>query len=538
MAQTKYIFITGGVLSSLGKGVAAASIGNILEAYGYSVTIIKMDPYLNIDPGTMSPFQHGEVFVTEDGAETDLDLGHYERFTRSVTSQRNNWTAGRIYYSVLEKERRGEYLGKTIQVVPHITDEIKGAIRSREGEFDIVIVEIGGTVGDIEGLPFLEAIRQIGLELDREDYTFIHLTLVPYIKAAKELKTKPTQHSVKSLLEIGIQPDFLLCRSEIDLSEEIKKKIALFTNLRYENVISALDVDNIYKIPLRFREQGLGEAILKKLALPKKSESFSPWEQWIDQSEACLQEVRISVVGKYVQHADSYKSLYEALYHAGVANGVKVGIDIVESDNITHWNLEELFAGAHGILVPGGFGIRGIEGMIRAVEFARTRKRPFFGICLGMQMASIEFIRNVAGVKDAHSGEFDDSSTQQVFKKLKELQGVDSMGHNMRLGNFSCLLKKGTLAQRVYNSEKILERHRHRYEFNPEFESLIEENGMIVSGKNPERNLVEIVELKDHPWFIGCQFHPEFQSKPLTPHPLFTAFIRAAKNRLTSETAS
>ncbi len=531
MDQTKYIFVTGGVLSSLGKGVAAASIGNILESYGYSVTIVKMDPYLNLDPGTMSPFQHGEVFVTDDGAETDLDLGHYERFTRTVTSQRNNWTAGRIYYNVLDKERKGEYLGKTVQVVPHITDEIKAAIRSREKEFDIVIVEIGGTVGDIESLPFLEAIRQIGLELERQDFVFIHLTLVPYIRAAHELKTKPTQHSVKALLQIGIQPDLLLCRSEIELDGDIKKKIALFTNLRYENVISACDVDNIYEIPLRFRDQGLGEAIIKKLSLTKKSESFQQWEGWVQKAKSCHDQVNISVVGKYVQHADSYKSLYEALHHAGVANQTQVKINIVESDNITQWTLDELFAQSHGILVPGGFGIRGVEGMIKAVEYARLRRIPFFGICLGMQMACIEFMRNVANQKDAHSGEFSDSTDKLVFKKLKELQGVDSMGHNMRLGNYACLLKKGSRVQSIYGSDKILERHRHRYEFNPEFETVIEDFGMTVSGKNPERNLVETIELADHPWFIGCQFHPEFKSRPLTPHPLFVSFIRAAQEK-------
>ncbi len=531
MIAAKYIFVTGGVLSSLGKGVAAASIGNILESYGYSVTIVKMDPYLNLDPGTMSPFQHGEVFVTEDGAETDLDLGHYERFTQSVTSQKNNWTAGRIYSNVLDKERKGEYLGKTVQVVPHITDEIKAAIRSREKEFDIIIVEIGGTVGDIEGLPFLEAIRQIGLDLNREDSLYIHLTLVPYIKAAKELKTKPTQHSVKALLEIGIQPDLLLCRSEIELSGELKRKIALYTNLRYEDIISACDVENVYEIPLRFRDEGLGEAILKKLGLTKKGESFEEWEAWIKKTVNITESVTICIVGKYVQHGDSYKSLYEALYHAGVANTVKVDLKVVESDSITEWTLDDMFSGADGILVPGGFGIRGVEGMVKAVEFARKQSIPFFGICLGMQIATIEYIRNVAGIKGAHSGEFSDNCDDKVYKKLKELQNVDTMGHNMRLGDFTCLLKKGSLAQSVYKVDKIKERHRHRYEFNPEFEKVIEQHGMIVSGKNPERDLVEMVELPEHPWFVGCQFHPEFKSKPLKPHPLFVSFVHAALKR-------
>lgn len=531
MGSTKYIFITGGVLSSLGKGVAAASIGNILESYGYSVTIVKMDPYLNLDPGTMSPFQHGEVFVTEDGAETDLDLGHYERFTRSITSQKNNWTAGRIFYNVLEKERKGEYLGKTVQVVPHVTDEIKSAIRSRDGEFDIILVEIGGTVGDIEGLPFLEAIRQIGLELDRKDSLFIHLTLVPYVKAAKELKTKPTQHSVKALLEIGIQPDFLLCRSEFELSDELKRKIAMFTNLHFEDVISASDVDNIYEIPLRFRDEGLGEALLNKLELKKRAENFSAWESWVNRVKETKDVVTVNIVGKYVQHADSYKSLYEALYHAGVANDVKVEINVVESDSITEWTLDDLFSRVPGILVPGGFGLRGVEGMIKAVEYARKNSIPFLGICLGMQIASIEFVRNVSGIKNAHSGEFVDDCPEKVFKKLKELQNVDSMGHNMRLGSFSCLLKKGSLAHSIYKTEKIDERHRHRYEFNPEFESVLESHGMVISGKNPERNLVEMIELNDHPWYLGCQFHPEFKSKPLSPHPLFVSFIGALLDR-------
>lgn len=528
MISTKYIFITGGVLSSLGKGVAAASIGNMMESYGYSVTIIKMDPYLNIDPGTMSPFQHGEVFVTEDGAETDLDLGHYERFTKGVTSQRNNWTAGKIYFNVLEKERNGAYLGKTVQVVPHVTDEIKAAIRSRESEFDIIIVEIGGTVGDIEGLPFLESIRQIGLELSKENSIFIHLTLVPYIKAAKELKTKPTQHSVKSLLEIGIQPDILLCRSEYELNTELKQKIALFTNLRYEDVISACDVDNVYEIPLRFRDEGLGETILNKLSLEKKFVHFEDWEIWTKKAKSITNSVSIKIVGKYVQHADAYKSLYEALYHAGVHNNVKVNVEEVESDNITEWSLEESFSNANGILVPGGFGLRGVEGMIKAIEFTRNKKIPFLGICLGMQLASVEFARNVAGFAKAHSGEFDEISEEKIFLKLKELRNTEVVGHNMRLGSFSCLLKKNSLANRIYGCEKIEERHRHRYEFNPNFEKMLEQKGLVISGKNPERDLVEIIELPDHPWFIGCQFHPEFKSKPLRPHPLFVSFIEAA----------
>ncbi|MCI0470791.1 MAG: CTP synthase [Candidatus Aminicenantes bacterium] len=528
MVKTKYMFITGGVLSSLGKGIAAASIGNILESYGFNITIIKLDPYLNVDPGTMSPFQHGEVYVTDDGAETDLDLGHYERFTSTVTSQKNNCTAGKIYDNVIQKERKGDYLGKTVQVIPHVTDEIKSVVTEMSGKFDIIIVEIGGTVGDIESLPFLEAIRQIGLDSEPGDVLFIHLTLVPNIKTAGELKTKPTQHSVKALREIGIQPDLLLCRAEIPLPTEIKKKIALFTNLRYEDIVSAYDVENIYEIPLIFKEQGLGESILRKLHLEKKQNDSHEWIKWVDRSKKIKEKVIISIVGKYVKLGDSYKSLFEALYHGGVANDAEVELDLVESDNLLEWNLDETFRNSNGILVPGGFGIRGIEGMIKAVEYARVNRIPYFGICLGMQTASVEFLRHVAGIKNAHSAEFSKSSSNMVFLKLKELINIEEMGHNMRLGTFSCILKKGSLSYRAYNKDKIFERHRHRYEFNPEFESVIEEKGMIISGKNAERNLVEMIELKDHPWFIGCQFHPEFKSKPLQPHPLFVSFIRSA----------
>jgi CTP synthase len=528
MTKTKYIFITGGVLSSLGKGIAAASIGNIMEAYGFSISIIKLDPYLNVDPGTMSPFQHGEVYVTDDGAETDLDLGHYERFTSTITTQKNNWTAGRIYDNVIQKERRGDYLGKTVQVIPHVTDEIKAAIMEMDGKFDIIISEIGGTVGDIESQPFLEAIRQIGLELEPEDTIFIHLTLVPFIKTAGELKTKPTQHSVKALREIGIQPDLLLCRTEIPLPEDIKRKVALFTNLKYEDVMSAKDVSNIYEIPVTFKKEGVGTSILKKLRLEKKIDNHEKWEKWIERTRTLDNQVEISIVGKYTRLHDSYKSLFEALYHGGVANGVKVKLERVESDNLLEWNLDETFKNSAGILVPGGFGERGIEGKIKAVEYARINKIPYFGICLGMQTACIEFLRNVAGIKDAHSAEFSKASSSKVFLKLKELVDVEEMGHNMRLGEFSCILKKGTRCHKIYKEEKIFERHRHRYEFNPKFENILSENGMIISGKNPERNLVEMIELPDHPWFIGCQFHPEFKSKPLKPHPLFVSFIKAA----------
>ncbi len=527
--KTKYIFVTGGVLSSLGKGVAAASIGNILESYGYSISIVKLDPYLNVDPGTMSPLQHGEVFVTDDGAETDLDLGHYERFTTTVTSQKNNWTAGRIYFNVIEKERRGDYLGKTVQVIPHVTDEIKNSIRNLDGKYDIIIVEIGGTVGDIESLPFIEAIRQIGLELDESDTLFIHLTLVPFIKAAGELKTKPTQQSVKELRGIGIQPDILLCRAEIPLPKDIKEKIALFTNLKYEDIVSANDVDTIYEIPLIFKEEGLGKILLKKMNLEKKRDDSKLWKTWVDKLKSVKEEVVISIIGKYVRLNDSYKSLFEALCHGGIENNVKVKLNLVESDDLLNNDLDKMFKSSDGILVPGGFGTRGIEGMIKAIEYARVNKIPYFGICLGMQTASIEFIRNIAGLHDAHSVEFDKSAKNRIFLKLKELVNIESMGHNMRLGQFSCTLKKGTLSHEIYNEDKIFERHRHRYEFNPEFESVLEENGMIISGKNVKRNLVEMIELKEHPWFIGCQFHPELKSRPLNPHPLFVSFINASK---------
>jgi len=529
LLKTKYIFITGGVLSALGKGVAAASIGNILESYGFTISILKLDPYLNVDPGTMSPFQHGEVFVTDDGAETDLDLGHYERFTTAKMSQQNNWTAGKIYNDVIQKERRGDYLGKTVQVIPHVTDEIKSAIRLMHGKYDVILVEIGGTVGDIESLPFLEAIRQIGLELENDDSLYVHLTLVPFVKTAGELKTKPTQHSVKALREIGIQPDILLCRAEIPLSDDIKKKIALFTNLKFDDVVSAPDVKTIYEIPLIFKKEGLGNNILKKLNLKKKKDDSENWEKWVNIAKNLKEEIVISIVGKYIQLNDSYKSLYEALFHAGVENNLKVKLDLVESEDLLKCDLMERFKLSHAILVPGGFGIRGIDGMIKAVEYSRINKIPFLGICLGMQIASIEFIRNVAEIKDADSVEFNKYTLNKIFLKLKELVNIEEVGHNMRLGKYECVLKKSTLCYSIYKTEKVFERHRHRFEFNPKFETAFEDNGMIISGKNPERNLVEVIELKDHPWFIGCQFHPEFKSRPTKPHPLFVSFVRSAK---------
>lgn len=531
MSRTKYIFITGGVLSSLGKGIAAASIGNILESYGFSISMSKLDPYLNVDPGTMSPFQHGEVYVTDDGAETDLDLGHYERFTSTITTQESNWTAGRIYDNVIQKERRGDYLGKTVQVIPHVTDEIKNAIMVMDGKVDIVLVEIGGTVGDIESLPFLEAIRQMSLDQEQEDTLFVHLTLVPYIKTAGELKTKPTQHSVKALREIGIQPDILLCRAEMPLPEDMKKKLALFTNLKYEDIFSAKDVNDIYEIPVIYKKEGLGNCLLKKLGLEKKKDNNETWEAWVQKAKKIEKEVEISVVGKYMKLHDSYKSLFEALYHGGIRNNVRVRLNLVESDDLLKWNLEETFEKTDGILVPGGFGHRGVEGMIKAIQFARLNNIPYFGICLGMQTACVEFVRNIVGIKDAHSVEFSKKSPNKVFLKLKELVNVEEMGHNMRLGEFSCMMKKGTLSHKIYGQDKISERHRHRFEFNPEFENVLEEHGMVISGKNPERDLVEMIELPDHPWFVGCQFHPEFKSRPLQPHPLFVSFIKAAIER-------
>ena len=529
MQKTRYVFVTGGVLSSLGKGIAAASIGNILESYGYKISMLKLDPYLNVDPGTMSPFQHGEVFVTEDGAETDLDLGHYERFTTTVTSQKSNWTAGRIYEKVIQKERRGEFLGKTVQVIPHVTDEIRAAVFEVGKGADVVLIEIGGTVGDIESLPFLEAIRQIGLELEEEQVLYVHLTLVPYIKTAGELKTKPTQHSVKALQEIGIQPDILLCRAETALPQDIKRKIALFANLKEEAVVSAVDVDTIYEIPLIYKKEGLGAIILKKLKLKDRKKDSPDWEKWVKRAKNLTQEVNIGIVGKYIKHSDAYKSLFEALFHAGVANNVKVVLNLIDSDSLVDRDLSELFRNVQGILVPGGFGIRGIEGMIQAAKYARLHGIPYFGICLGMQVATIEYARNVLGFRDANSSEFDPQTGHKIFLKLRELKNVEDMGHNMRLGAYSCILKKKSLAFKIYQQEKICERHRHRYEFNPEFEYMLENKGLRISGKNPERNLVEIVELSGHPWFLGCQFHPEFKSRPLQPHPLFVSFIEHAK---------
>jgi len=537
--MTKYIFVTGGVVSSLGKGLAAASIGALLEARGLKVTLQKLDPYINVDPGTMSPFQHGEVFVTDDGAETDLDLGHYERFTHAELSQANNWTTGRIYLAVINKERRGDYLGKTIQVIPHITNEIKDAIRAVADSADVVIVEVGGTVGDIESLPFLESIRQMGNEVGRENALFIHLTLVPFIAASGELKSKPTQHSVRELREIGIQPDILLCRCDRSLPKDMKEKIALFCNVREEEVITAQDVETIYEVPLMFARQGLDDMIVKKLGLQAAERDLRRWSELVETVKKPDATVTIGIVGKYVELEDSYKSLHEALVHGGVANRLRVQVRWVESEDLmddTNW--EERLRDFDAILVPGGFGKRGISGMLRAINYARRELTPYFGICLGMQCATIEFARNVCGLESADSTEFDDDTPHPVIFKLRDLIGVEAMGGTMRLGAYPCRLQPGSLAETIYSASDISERHRHRYEFNPRYEDQLGGHGLVFSGKSPDGKFIEIVEIPEHPWFLGCQFHPEFKSKPLDPHPLFVSFVQAAYQHRIQDEAS
>ncbi len=530
----KYIFVTGGVVSSLGKGVAAASMGCLLESRGLKVTLQKCDPYLNVDPGTMSPYQHGEVFVTDDGAETDLDLGHYERFTSAHLTRDHNWTSGRIYESVIAKERRGDFLGKTVQVIPHVTDEIKAAFRKVADDVDIVIVEIGGTVGDIESLPFLEAIRQMRLELGADNTVFAHLTLVPFIPTAGELKTKPTQHSVKEMLGIGIQPDILICRSDRPLATDLKSKIALFCNVAESCVISATDVANIYEVPMSLAAEGLDEQLLRLLHMDVPPRDLSRWLAMLESLEHPQGEVRIGVVGKYVQLEDAYKSLREALVHGGLASRQRTVIEWIEAEEIdSPSTAEKVLRNVDGILVPGGFGKRGILGMIHAITYARENKVPFFGICLGMQCATIEYARRVCKLERADSTEFDPSTPHRVIYKLRELLGVDEMGGTMRLGAWPCKLDPGSFAFQAYGQAEISERHRHRYEFNREYEELLVRSGLRITGKTPDGVYVEIVEVPDHPWFVGCQFHPEFKSKPLQPHPLFAAFIRASmENRL------
>ena len=525
---TKYIFVTGGVLSSLGKGLASASIGCLLEARGFRVTLQKLDPYINVDPGTMSPFQHGEVFVTDDGAETDLDLGHYERYTSARLTKANNSTTGLIYQTVIEKERRGDYLGKTVQVIPHITNEIKATIkRLAEDDIDVVVVEIGGTVGDIESLPFLEAIRQLRNDVGRENAMFVHLTLVPYMETSGELKTKPTQHSVKELREIGIQADVVLCRTDRLLPKDIKEKIALFCNVPAKAVITAQDVENIYEVPLALHSEGLDTIICEDLNLPASECRIESWQELVETIKNPEREVTIGIVGKYIELADSYKSLNEALLHGGLPHKARVNLKWVESEGLVGEEWQEKLAAFDGILVPGGFGPRGIEGMIRAIRHARVNKIPYFGICLGMQCAVIEFARNVCSL-EANSSEFDSSTQHRLIYKLRELLGVEEMGGTMRLGAYPCELETDSLAFRTYGEREISERHRHRYEFNREYEELLTSYGLAIAGNSPDRNFVEIVELADHPWFLGCQFHPEFKSKPLKPHPLFVSFIEAS----------
>ncbi len=537
--KTKFIFVTGGVLSSLGKGLAAAAIGSLLECRGMTVTFQKLDPYFNVDPGTMNPFQHGEVFVTDDGAETDLDMGHYERFTNAVMAQKNNYTSGRIYYSVISKERRGEYLGGTVQMIPHITNEIKEAVLQLDGSVDVAIIEIGGTVGDIEGLPFIEAIRQLRSDLGRNYSLFIHLTLLPYIKTAGEIKTKPTQRSVKELLASGIQPDILMCRTEQPITPSIKNKIALFCNVEPQSVITAIDVESIYEVPLKLHAEGVDDRILEKLGIWTGAPNIRPWEKLVEKIKHPKHKVTIGITGKYVELREAYKSLHEALVHGGIANDCKVELKYIAADDLEGDNAAELLDGCDGILVPGGFGSRAMEGKITAITHARENKIPFFGICIGMQLAVVEFARNIAGLKDAHSAELDPATPEPVIYLMKEWLDFrtgkvevrdenSNMGGTLRLGSYPCVIGENTNASAAYGKKEINERHRHRYEFNNIFRKQLEEGGLIISGTSPDGELVEIVEIKDHPWFLGCQFHPEFQSKPMRPHPLFQSFINAA----------
>ncbi len=539
--NTKYIFVTGGVLSSLGKGLASAAMGCLLESRGLRVSIQKLDPYINVDPGTMNPFQHGEVFVLDDGSETDLDLGHYERFTNAKLSKDNNFTTGKIYYSVITKERKGNYLGGTVQVIPHITDEIKNSIRLAADDVDVLIVEIGGTIGDIESLPFLEAIRQFKTDVGKENVLYIHLTLVPYIATAGEVKTKPTQHSVKELRSIGIQPDILLCRTDRYLSKEIKAKIALFCNVGVDAVITAKDVDCIYEVPLIFHKEGLDQKIVELLHIWTRAPRLEAWEGLIKNLKSPEHSVTIAIVGKYTDLTESYKSLNEALIHGGIPHRCKVKLKFIDSEHIAE-NSTDVFSDVDGILVPGGFGSRGVEGKIFAAGYARENKIPYFGICLGMQIAVVEFARHVAGLEGAQSAEFDDHTPHPVIYLMLEWfdeksqtvqhRNADSdKGGTMRLGAYPCRIQKDTLAYNAYGTENIFERHRHRYEFNNEYRAILEEKGLVVSGTSPDNQLVEIVELKDHPWFLGCQFHPEFKSRPMKPHPLFKDYIGKALER-------
>ncbi|AZQ57638.1 CTP synthase [Maribacter sp. MJ134] len=542
MSQTKYIFVTGGVTSSLGKGIIAASLAKLLQARGYRTTIQKLDPYINVDPGTLNPYEHGECYVTDDGAETDLDLGHYERFLNVRTSQANNVTTGRIYQSVIEKERRGEFLGKTVQVVPHITNEIKERVQllGNSGDYDIVITEIGGTVGDIESLPYIEAVRQLLWELGDNNGIVIHLTLVPYLSAAGELKTKPTQHSVKTLMESGIKADILVCRTEHEISDDIKDKLALFCNVKREAVIQSIDASTIYDVPVLMQEEGLDTVTLKKLALPDTIEpDLTQWNEFLKRHKNPKNEVVIGLIGKYVELQDSYKSILEAFIHAGAVNEVKVKVKSIHSEFITERNFENKLIGLDGILVAPGFGERGIEGKIKAVQYAREMGIPFLGICLGMQMAVIEYARNVLGLKNANSTEMDEHTVAPVISLMEEQKTITNMGGTMRLGAWDCKLKEGSLVQKVYGGEtEISERHRHRYEFNNDYKSQLEQSGLLTSGINSATDLVEIVELGDHPWFIGVQYHPEYKSTVANPHPLFVGFIKAALAHKKTQTSA
>ncbi|SNR78441.1 CTP synthase [Desulfurobacterium atlanticum] len=529
----KLIFITGGVLSSIGKGITASSIGTLLESRGLKVTIQKLDPYLNVDAGTMNPYQHGEVYVTDDGAETDLDLGHYERFTHSVMGRINNVTSGQIYQEIIQKERRGEFLGATVQVIPHVTDSIKEKIRKiASSNVDVAIVEVGGTVGDIEGLPFLEAIRQVGIEVGKTNAIYVHVTYVPYVKSAGELKTKPTQHSVKELRAIGIQPDIIVCRSERTIPQSVKRKIALFTNVKEQDVVNAKDLSTIYEVPLHLKKEGIDEIILEKLQLPAQEPELKEWKDFVSRVKKPENgAVSIAIVGKYVELPDAYKSIIESFVHAGASNNVKVDIKWVNADLLNEDSPENFLNDVDGILVPGGFGERGVEGKIKAVKYAREMGIPFFGICLGMQCAVIEFARNVAGLKDAHSAEFNPETPYPVIDLMESQKGVTEKGGTMRLGAYPCVLKEGTNSFKAYGEKEISERHRHRYEFNNNFREELEKAGLVIAGVSPDNSLVEIVEVKEHPWFVGVQFHPEFKSRPWKPHPLFVDFVAAAVRR-------
>ena len=528
---TKYIFVTGGVASSLGKGIICASLGRLLVSRGLKVTIQKLDPYINVDPGTMNPYEHGEVYVTDDGAETDLDLGHYERFLDISTSQKSNVTTGRIYYDVINKERKGAYLGKTVQVIPHITDEIKSRVLAlgETGEYDVVIVEIGGTVGDIEGLPYIEAMRQLRYDVGRANTLSIHLTLVPYLKAAGELKTKPTQHSVKTLYEVGLQPDILVCRAEMPIEHDMRKKIALFCNVDVEDVIASLDAESIYQVPLLMKEEGLDERVIEKLKLKTDELDLSKWKAFVDRVLSPTRTITIGLVGKYVEHQDAYKSISEAFIHSGAENDVQVNVKWVHSDELYAHNVDEKLEGLHGILVAPGFGGRGAEGKVVAVTYAREKKIPFLGICLGMQCAVIEFARNVCGWSDANSTEFDEKTPYPVIDLMNEQRDIQDMGGTMRLGLYDCSLTEGTLVREIYGKDAIQERHRHRFEVNNQLRYKLSEYGMTFAGVNPKRDLVEIIELHDHPWFVGVQFHPEYRSTAANPHPLFIDFVKAAQ---------